>query len=190
MCESQDRQRGSHPRRQFTKEEDAVLTRLVAQYPGDWYEIANQMPDRNVRQCRERWKKYLDPNLKNDSWTDEEDSLLLQKYDEFGTKWKEIAKFFPDKTDIGVKNRYYRNIRHQKKIYEKQHGIIRRRISKKMRLQMEIEKEKEENNSIENDFVPDSEDDHEYDQSKSLEFIFSQELDFCGYGFVEDVFEL
>ena len=71
----------------FTPEEDARLKELVAE-KGDrqWNVIQGLMPGRNARQCRERWRNYLSPEVKNGPWTKEEDEIpefvkeLLQKY--------------------------------------------------------------------------------------------------------------
>ena len=98
-----------HPRAQFTDEEDAKLIELVETY-GDrnWKNIADKMPGRNTRQCRERYQNYLSPNLDKGPWTNEEDTLLICKYIELGSKWKTIALYFPKRTDISVKNRMHK----------------------------------------------------------------------------------
>lgn len=92
----------------FTTEEDNRLIQLVEQYGAqNWSGIANFMPGRSARQCRERWKNYLNPEISNEPWTPEEDQILLDKYKEFGKKWSQIAKFFNKRTDINVKNRFH-----------------------------------------------------------------------------------
>ena len=94
-------------RRKFTNEEDEKLKNLVSTYgAGDWRNIAAHMDNRNARQCRERWKHYLSPSVSNGPWTESEDELLREKYNELGSQWSRIAKFFPTRTDITVKNRW------------------------------------------------------------------------------------
>ena len=99
-------------KQKFTQSEDEKLQQLVKKYgQNDWKLIAEKMSNRTSRQCRERWKYYLQPSLQqpaNMEWTKEEDTLLIQKMNEFGTKWSQIAKFFPFRTDINVKNRFHR----------------------------------------------------------------------------------
>ena len=90
----------------FSQEEDRKLINLVGIYGNDWFTIAQKMEGRNVRQCRERWRYYLDPSLKRIPWTDKDDELLLQKVKEMGNKWKAMTKFFPNRTYITLKNRY------------------------------------------------------------------------------------
>lgn len=90
----------------FTPGEDETLKRLVQQYGYDWKSIAAVLKNRNARQCRDRWKNYLRPEVNLRPWSPEEDALLIQKYQEFGRQWAIIAKSFPDRTDIHIKNRF------------------------------------------------------------------------------------
>ena len=97
----------THKRCNFTQEEDTYLRFLVSKYgENSWALISSFMPHRNVRQCRERWFKYLSPTVKNNEWTEQEDMLLVQKRKELGPKWKEISKFFDGRTDINIKSRF------------------------------------------------------------------------------------
>lgn len=91
----------------FTGIEDVQLSSLVRFY-GDnrWDLIAERMPNRNPRQCRDRWQNYLSPNVTFSEWTDAEDSLLLSKVTECGKRWVFISKFFPGRTDTQLKNRF------------------------------------------------------------------------------------
>lgn len=94
-------------KRKFTKEEDCKLIELVEKYGTDqWSVIARNMNDRNGRQCRVRWKKYLSPDIDNRPWSREEDDLLLEKVKILGSQWANISTFFPKRTDINIKHRY------------------------------------------------------------------------------------
>ncbi|OHS92929.1 hypothetical protein TRFO_40718 [Tritrichomonas foetus] len=96
-----------HRKNKFTREEDDKLT-LIVQQLGDtnWKRIADQMGTRNYRQCRERWKNYLSPSVSKDPWTKEQDKLLLEKFNEYGSQWSLIVRFFPNRTDVNIKNRW------------------------------------------------------------------------------------
>lgn len=108
----------SHPKFKFGADEDLQLKDLVRKYgENNWTQIAQNMPNRNARQCKERWCNYLSPNICKSPWTQDEDNLLLEKYKEIGARWVQIAKFFPQRTDISIKNRYL---------------VLSRRIKKKM----------------------------------------------------------
>lgn len=97
----------AHPKNKFGAEEDLQLKELVRKYgENNWTQIAQNMPNRNARQCKERWCNYLSPNICKSPWTQDEDNLLLEKYKEIGARWVQIAKFFPQRTDISIKNRY------------------------------------------------------------------------------------
>jgi len=97
----------ANSRSSFTSEEDEKLKEMVAKYgESNWNDISRHFPGRTTRQCRERYRHYLNPMIKNGEWTREEDELLLEKYEEFGSKWVQIAKFFNSRTDINVKNRW------------------------------------------------------------------------------------
>jgi hypothetical protein len=60
------------------------VRRLVAEQRGvdganRWAEIAKYLPGRNGKQCRERWHNQLDPAIRKDAWTAEEDATLIAK---------------------------------------------------------------------------------------------------------------
>lgn len=94
-------------RHKFTPEEDEVLRNLVQQYgKSDWVTIAQHFQNRTPRQCRDRWKHYISPEVVTGNWTEEDDQLLLLKVQELGSRWSTISQFFPGRTDIGVKNHY------------------------------------------------------------------------------------
>ena len=96
-----------HKHCKWTPLEDQRLRSIVMLY-GDrnWAQIAAQIPNRNARQCQERWEYYLSPNVNNSPWTESEDKLLHEKYAEYGTKWSVIARFFNGRTNTNVKNRW------------------------------------------------------------------------------------
>ena len=91
--------------------EDQLLKMLVSQqncqeHQIDWSTISKNMPNRSVRQCKERWEKYLSPSVNNGPWSKEDDALLLKKYEEFGSRWSTIATFFTGRSNTNVKNRW------------------------------------------------------------------------------------
>lgn len=112
----------------------------------DWNEIAQQMKTgRNARQCRERWLNYLSPSVVNGPWTDEEEELLCNKYNEIGPHWKKIAFYFPTRTDINIKSHYHLLERRKRKEEKKKEKAIQK--------QKEIEEMNNRNqliNSIQN----------------------------------------
>ena len=95
------------PKLKFTPFDDLRLRNLINPNGiNDWEEIAKKMKNRNARQCRDRWEYYLSPHVNNGPWTHEEDVLLFQKYNEYGTKWTTISRFFRGRTNTCCKNRW------------------------------------------------------------------------------------
>ncbi|OHT14986.1 hypothetical protein TRFO_14657 [Tritrichomonas foetus] len=94
-------------RSKFTKDEDRLLKQLVSKYgESNWNFIAESMSGRNSRQVKERWCNYLSPSLNKSKWKSSEDSLLLKKVSDIGKKWVAISKYFHNRTDQMLKNRY------------------------------------------------------------------------------------
>ena len=91
----------------FTPEEDELLKEQVKEHgEKGWRKIAEHLPGRTARQCRERWVNYLTPKVSLAPWTAEEDLLLNSLVAEHGKQWSKISSFFPSRTDVQLKNRY------------------------------------------------------------------------------------
>jgi hypothetical protein len=93
----------------FSLEEDTIIRNLI-QLQGitKWKTIAMHLTNRTPKQCRERWRTHLSPSVENRPWWHEEDEKLIELYQQFGSKWAKIAKFFYKRSDSNVKNRFRR----------------------------------------------------------------------------------
>jgi hypothetical protein len=94
-------------RSKFTLEEDEQLRAILSQVPdGSWRDIARLFPGKSVRQLRERYRNYLDPQLNHGSWTPAEDALLFDKFVTHGPQWSILKQFFVNRSDVNIKNRW------------------------------------------------------------------------------------
>jgi hypothetical protein len=98
---------GKRCRDRFTAEEDELLRTVVTQMgTSDWNAVALRLRNRTARQCRDRWKHYVAPDVVTGVWTDGEDQTLLAKVAEIGPKWSLVAQALPGRTGVGIKNHY------------------------------------------------------------------------------------
>jgi hypothetical protein len=95
----------------WSEEEDNKVRELVGLYgPRKWSFIAQHLPGRIGKQCRERWTNHLDPGVKKGNWSQWEDELIIKLQRQQGNKWAKIASHLQGRTDNAVKNRFHSTI--------------------------------------------------------------------------------
>jgi hypothetical protein len=94
----------------WTKEEDQVIIDCIEAANTKGAEIADRIPGRIGKQCRDRRFNHLDPSLKKGGWTDEEDVVLVEAHAKWGNAWSEITKKFPGRTGRHCRDRWFSHL--------------------------------------------------------------------------------
>ena len=91
----------------WEEEEDDMLSDIIRsmECQNKWNDIAKELYKRSEaryfrkpKQCRERWRNYLDPQLQKGEWTVEDDRRLLELVLENGSRWSNISKILKTRT--------------------------------------------------------------------------------------------
>ena len=95
--------------KKWNQEEDKILRKAILYYgPKNWQQISYCLDGRNNSQCFHRWMKGINPKIKRDKWTFEEDLTLgisLNKIYQ-KKKWSKIANHLLGRTDIQCRERW------------------------------------------------------------------------------------
>ena len=112
-------------KRAWAESEDQLLLETVGKLGAQrWSLIASHLPGRVGKQCRERWFNHLCPEVKKGEWTEEEDCLIAEGVKELGTKWSEIVKRLPGRTDNAIKNRYNSGARREVRLQKRAEAVV------------------------------------------------------------------
>lgn len=92
----------------WTLQEDAILLNLVDKFGDrDWNRIANFVPGRSNKSCRERYIMRLRFEKRAvGAWLKREDETLLSLIDRYGTNWSLISTYLPERNNHQLRNRY------------------------------------------------------------------------------------
>ena len=72
----------------WTPDEDTTLVRLVEKIgPQKWALIADYLPNRQGKHCRERWHNHLNPRNKRCEWTKIEEWVLFLLHRKLDNQW-------------------------------------------------------------------------------------------------------
>jgi hypothetical protein len=88
----------------WTAEEDKLLIELFMKHGPKWSVFSRQIPGRTDDACSKRYREALDPNLKKEEWTPEEDEKLIEAYNSIGGKWGQVGQRL-QRSGLGCRNR-------------------------------------------------------------------------------------
>ncbi|GFH08051.1 uncharacterized protein HaLaN_02951 [Haematococcus lacustris] len=110
-----DGKAGKKVSRKWTEEEVVALVAAInavpASHPLNWAEIAKLIPERTGKQCREKYKNDLRPEISKAAWIPSEEFILARAHSEVGNQWAEIAKFLPGRSENSIKNHWNATLR-------------------------------------------------------------------------------
>ena len=97
----------SSTRRRWSEPEDDALRAFVSLYGEKaWQQVCKFIPGRSAKQCYERWRIYLSPNIRKNEFSKDEDELLKTLVERMGKQWSKIARLFDGRAPETLKNRY------------------------------------------------------------------------------------
>ena len=93
------------------QEDDLLLGWVRYNGPRDWVRCSKKIPGRSGKQCRERWKNSLDPEVKKGNWTIQEQFIIFEMMRNDFHSWTAIAARLNGRTENSIKNYFYSSIR-------------------------------------------------------------------------------
>jgi hypothetical protein len=94
--------------KKWNTNEDLILKKAILYYgPKNWQQISYCLDGRNNSQCFHRWMKGINPKIKRNKWSFEEDLTLGIALKIYGNKkWSKIANHLQGRTDIQCRERF------------------------------------------------------------------------------------
>ena len=109
------KQVSGHKKTKWSKDGDQLLLNNIKKYLKkhtdiDWTKVV--ISTRNSKQCQERYKNQLNPNINKSKFSENEINIIIekQKIKEFKNKWKKISSFLDNRTEAQVKNCWHTHI--------------------------------------------------------------------------------
>ena len=87
--------------------------------PQQWEQISAKMPGRTGKQCRERWHNQLNPLLKKQRWSIQEEWVLFIPHQTIKNRWAEITNVLLGRSDNSIKNYWNSTLLHKQGEFDK-----------------------------------------------------------------------
>jgi len=99
----------------WTPERTKLLLQWAKDCKNDWKKIAKRFKNRKITPSRVRakYRAMTQENYKEQrvKFSRKEDLILAKYFAVYGYEWDKIAKYFPSRNSMMIKNRYYAGIR-------------------------------------------------------------------------------
>jgi len=113
-CDDEDKpKQGRRTTLPWSTEEDRLLLQAVEELgPKRWSAVASCVGTRSGKQCRLRWCNQIDPTIKREAWSEEEDMIIVRERTQSApTPWVAIAALLQGRPDNAIKNRWNSTLR-------------------------------------------------------------------------------
>lgn len=104
-----DSNHGKKSRSWYPIEDQRLLQAISIFGVDNWSSVARVMGTNRTRsQCAQRWIRCLNPVIKRDGWSEEEDKKLMDIVSKFGEKrWMRISSEMGNRSDVQCRHRYF-----------------------------------------------------------------------------------
>ncbi|KAK1280383.1 Transcription factor GAMYB [Acorus gramineus] len=101
----------------WTAAEDEILVDYVKNYGDEKWNDVSKLTGllREGKSCRLRWLNQLRPGLRKDPITEEEERQIIELHFTMGSKWAQMARLLPGRTDNELKNYWNTRIKRCKR---------------------------------------------------------------------------
>lgn len=94
----------------WTEREDEELAHWQSKVGNRWAEVARRIGTKTGQQCAQRWRHRVNPDIRKEKWTSQEDALLATLVDDIGFHWADISRRIPGRTDQQCMGRWKRHL--------------------------------------------------------------------------------
>ena len=98
--------KGTIGRNAWNRNEDAALEKAVCEMGQNWTLVAKAITGKTNKQCRDRFKNYVNPALNKSPYTEAEDAFIMASANS-GHGWANISDSLDGRTDAHVKLRFH-----------------------------------------------------------------------------------